>query len=87
MTYQGPRKNVLLKTAIYRSGMKQKEVAEKLGMTESWLSMIVNGRVVATEEEMDRICSVLGINPNLFSELTDTELEFFGISRKMRRTT
>ena len=86
MTYQGPRKNVLLKSAIYRSGYKQKEIAEKLGMTESWLSMIVSGRVVATVEEMERICSVLKINRNLFSELTDSELQFFGIPRKRRTT-
>jgi len=55
-----PIKNKFLKAAIKRAGLKQKQVAYRIGIAESKLSNIVNGYTRVTEEEASDISSMLG---------------------------
>lgn len=47
-------------------GLKQKIVAEKIGVTEDRLSRILAGRSNMFAEEMIKLCFVLDIDPNTF---------------------
>lgn len=53
-------RNIRLKSAIFEARLTQKAVARKAGISESWLSMAINGRLVLDESQKNRIADVLG---------------------------
>lgn len=57
----GPRRNAALRDAIFRSGLRQNDVARKAGINRSILSQIINGRTVATEAEREAIADAVGL--------------------------
>lgn len=52
--------NVALKTAIFKSGKKQKRIAKLARMSESELSKIVRGHRPASSDERERLVKLLG---------------------------
>ena len=61
MTERGEHMKKLskLKAAIFKKGLSQKGLAPMVGISEGWLSLIINGRVNPTQEEMSKIAAVL----------------------------
>jgi transcriptional regulator with XRE-family HTH domain len=53
---------LVLKSAIWASGLSQLEVGLRARIGESRLSSIVRGRVQPTEDEGDRLAQVLGMS-------------------------
>lgn len=53
------KENLRLKAAIYAAGLRQCEVAHRVGVTEDRVSKLVTGRRRATPEEMAQIAQVL----------------------------
>ena len=58
-----PRKNLQLIVALAESGMKQKDLAEKAGVSRAIISMALNGRYIPSPEHMHRIASALNSTP------------------------
>lgn len=54
----------LLKCKVRKSGMTQKEIAEKAGMTPQALNDMLNGRKIIRAEHIPIITEALGISPN-----------------------
>ncbi len=54
-----PRKNLQLIMALAESEMKQKDLAEKAGVSRAIISMALNGRYVPSPEHMHRIACAL----------------------------
>lgn len=50
-----------IKAAIEASGIKQKFIADKVGITENMLSAIITGRRKISADEFFRISDVLGM--------------------------
>lgn len=48
--------------AIVASGMTQKKLAEKIGMSKNTINAKINGKGNFDTEEIDKICDVLNIN-------------------------
>lgn len=62
-------KNLALKIAIVESGLSQADVAADIGMHDTKLSLIVNGRRRPSEAEQKAIARVLKRKPSqLFAE-------------------
>ena len=53
--------NEKIKAAIEASGIKQKFIADKAGITENMLSAIITGRRKISADEFFRISDVLGM--------------------------
>ena len=53
-----------IRSAISKSGMKQKAVAERIGFTEQMLTDMLNGRKVIKAEFIPALCAVLDMTPN-----------------------
>lgn len=51
-----------LKKAIFASGMKQKTLAEKVGLSEITLCLILQGKRKCEAGEYASICKVLGVS-------------------------
>lgn len=51
----------LLKGKIVASGISRKELAHRLGMSESTLSDKINGKRSFTVDEAEELCRILGI--------------------------
>ncbi len=57
-----------IRKAIKCSGLKQKVIAERCGMTQNQFSAMINFRREIKAEDIPVICDALGIQPNeLFS--------------------
>lgn len=50
-------------------GLKQKNIAERIGVTEDRLSRILSGKSNMFAEEMIKLCIVLDIDPNSFRKV------------------
>lgn len=50
-------------------GIKQRWLAEKLGMTDNQISAILNGKRKMSVDEFARICTAIGKTPNDFMEV------------------
>lgn len=59
------RNTHIIKTKIIEKGYTQKEIAEKLGITEVTLSRWVNGKL-GNIEKFIKLCKILEITPNDF---------------------
>ena len=57
---------------INSKGLKQKAVAERMGITDKKLSEMLNGRKKIYFEDIQKFCSALNVTPN----------ELFGIEKK-----
>lgn len=55
-----------MKKYVESSGMKQKAISEKSGLTESALSLILQGKRRCEIGEYATICHVLGVNTDKF---------------------
>lgn len=53
--------NRKLKIALINNGMRQYQLAQKVGINESNLSKIMTGRLNPGKDLLKRICEVLGI--------------------------
>ncbi len=52
----------LLKLKRWEAGMKQYELANRLGCSASYLSMVENGRLEPTQEFKDKVAATLNLN-------------------------
>lgn len=52
----------LLKLKRWEAGMKQYELANRLGCSASYLSMVENGRMEPTQEFKDKVAATLNLN-------------------------
>jgi putative transcriptional regulator len=52
----------LLKLKRWEAGMKQYELANRLGCSASYLSMVENGRLEPTPEFKDKVAATLNLN-------------------------
>lgn len=53
-----------IRTAIEKSGLKQKAVAERAGLTDRQLSDILCFRKRLSTEDIPNICTAIGAEPN-----------------------
>lgn len=56
-------KNLALKIKIFERGITQRNLSKKVGVPESLLSMLVQGKYIPTDEEKEKIAEVLGCKP------------------------
>ncbi len=56
-----------MKARIQASGLKQRQVAKQVGMTECTMSRAMQGRVRMKADEYLSICRVLGVPPESFA--------------------
>ena len=64
-----------LRRYIAESGIKQKAIARKAGMSESAFSLIMTGKRKCTAEEYAKICAALGVGAEMFMEPGDVAEE------------
>ena len=62
-----------LKEARLRTGMSQRELADKAGFTPSFLSQLESNQVSPSLGTFIQICRILGINPGQFLEFEEPE--------------
>jgi transcriptional regulator with XRE-family HTH domain len=43
-------------------GLKQKDLALQIGRSQSWISLLENGKIQANEFDVERIASALGVD-------------------------
>ena len=55
------KRNINLKSAIFARGITQRHLADTAGIPESQISMMVNGRYVPDQAQMERISKTLGV--------------------------
>lgn len=75
-----------LKEARLRTGMSQKELADKVGFTPSFLSQLESGQVSPSLGTFMQICKVLGINPGQFLESSEPKARPWLETRDMIRS-
>lgn len=63
-----------IKKAILHSGMTQREVAEKVGVTEVSMSRYVLGTRIPKAPTLARIASVLGCTPNELLNVMESDV-------------
>lgn len=56
--------HVALKQAIKQSGMKQHEIANKLGITQPTVSEYVNGKSYPALDTLANLCEILDVDAN-----------------------
>ena len=78
--------------AIKSCGKKQVEVARALGMPESGLSAIINGKKTTSLDKIERIANELGVPPAAFfpdytipKEATETDILIDSIYRDLKQ--
>ncbi len=54
-------RNVKLKAAIFKTDKRQREIAKRAGIPESYLSMATNGRMNLSEDQQRKVAAVLGV--------------------------
>ena len=47
-------------------GLTNDEIAHRIGVKPSWWRALLTGKCVASPEETDRICALLGVDPSTF---------------------
>ena len=64
-----------LKVAIWQSGLSQGRIARKLGMSQAWLSLVVNGVNDPAPQHRQAIAGILGKSEDeLFPKIANGEL-------------
>jgi plasmid maintenance system antidote protein VapI len=58
------KKNRKIKKALIDEDMTARDLAHDVGLHETKLSLIVNGRMIPTDSEADRIAKALNRNPD-----------------------
>lgn len=53
-----------VRAAVEKSGLKQKAIAERIGVSEQTLSAMLSGRRKIDVDEFFKLCLVLGLAPN-----------------------
>ena len=64
----------ILNNYIKDNGIKQSYIAEKTGIPENTLSMILNGKVKLDADKLVLIVRVLNIDPNIIIQATLNEI-------------
>lgn len=64
----------ILNNYIKDNGIKQSYIAEKTGIPENTLSMILNGKVKLDADKLVLIVRVLNIDPNIIIQATPNEI-------------
>lgn len=87
--------NTVIADALSRSGMTQKELAQRAGITQSYVSQICSGKKEPTLATLIALCDVLKIELNDLTEystarsrsvkLTSGENELLVLYRRMSR--
>ena len=54
----------MLIEAIQQSGMKQIDIANKIGVTQSMISHYISGRKMPALDTLSRLCTVLDLDAN-----------------------
>jgi transcriptional regulator with XRE-family HTH domain len=75
-----------LKEVRLRTGMSQKELADKVGFTPSFLSQLESNQVSPSLGTFMQICKALGVNPGQFLESGETESKPWLEKREMIRS-
>lgn len=75
-----------LKEARLRTGLSQKELADKVGFTPSFLSQLESSQVSPSLGTFMQICRVLGINPGQFLESSEPQARPWLETREMIRS-
>ena len=52
-------KNLSLKIKIFEKGITQRTLSKKIGIPESMLSMLINGKYIPTDQEKKKIADAL----------------------------
>jgi len=64
-----PRKNKKLKIKLIEKDISQKEISRKTDIAENYLSSIINGRYLPSDEQKQKIAHALNCNPkDIFQE-------------------
>jgi transcriptional regulator with XRE-family HTH domain len=63
-----PKMNKKLKIAIIENDLTQRKLSDRSGLSEWQISMIVNGRMIPTASEQERIANALGRSPKRLFE-------------------
>jgi len=58
------KKNGLLKRAIFEAGTTQSKVAQEAEIPKSYMSMVVNGKMLLDESQKQRLSRILGKSPS-----------------------
>ena len=70
------KKLTRLRLKLLEMGLTQREVARKAGMTEGLMSLIVNGRFIPDERQMELISKAVGFPiDDLFTDFYHDDLE------------
>lgn len=70
-----PKKNIKLLVSLAESGMRQKELAKKAGVSRAVISMTLNGRYIPSPVHMEKIAGALN----------STTKELFGLDNKKKK--
>ena len=60
-----------VKRIIEQKGLKQKSVAERIGLSENQMSALLNGRKIIDSEIITSLCSALNSDPNELFKTTE----------------
>lgn len=60
---------ILLKDIIYKSGLKKKAIAQRLGITPYTFQLKIENKRIFNIEEVSKLCSILNIDANLRDEI------------------
>lgn len=71
-----------LKEARMRIGMSQKELADKVGLTPSFLSQMESNQVSPSLGSFLQLCRALGLNPGQFLEVSESKTAVSWLMRK-----
>ena len=63
-----------IRQRIREKGMKYKDIAELGGYQKSTFSMMMNGKRRLYDEDIIKLCKILGAQPNDFIVLEDSEV-------------
>ncbi len=67
-----PELNIPLKTAIFKSGLKQTQIVEKMHKSNAWLSKVIHGGVCKiTQPQRERLAEILEVDgKDIFLDFT-----------------
>lgn len=70
MEKSGFRMHDIVRSYIDRRGVSRKIVAANMGITESKLSLILNGKRRMTIEDYNDVCKAMAVDPRFFYDNT-----------------
>ena len=56
------KKNIALKFVIFKSGLSQRELSKRTQISETLISLAVNGKINLLKEQLEKISEVLKID-------------------------